>query len=255
MEKSIKRVWILFVVLSVVQTMFASDFVEDGKTWECEYRTPAIWSMPDYQPKKVVYYFDGDTIVNGRTCLNMYCTWEGQGKMFVAPFYEEGAHVYFYPFENAPESVLLYDFSAQAGDSISLSIPSFRFSDPYESDSYSYLVTAVSDTLIEGNDICSLIVTNANLSQNLDVECWLFASFGTLSGPFGFRWWDVTGAGMVLEKCYTKNKTYYVATDYHPILQDAQDAFETPAIDLLGRPTSLPTSGIYIQNGRKVMVR
>ena len=101
-------------------------FVEDGKVWKVG-NTQAILDnsvqVVDY------YYFDGDTIIGGKTCKQMMC------QRFVSPdysneywtptpslskvgaWYEENKKVYMYD-ERKQTMTLKYDFSLEANDTL-----------------------------------------------------------------------------------------------------------------------------------------
>ena len=96
-------------------------FIEDGKVWK-------FGILNCGNPMKVVdyYYFDGDTIIDGRTCKQMMC------QRFVSPdyqhvelpslskvgaWYEENQKVYFYD-EINQSMKLKYDFTLEANDTL-----------------------------------------------------------------------------------------------------------------------------------------
>ena len=104
-------------------------FVEEGKMW----KVGTIPSTPE-SPVQVVdyYYFDGDTIVDGKTCKQMWC------QRFVSPdspdystltqtpslskvgaWYEEDKKVYVCR-EGTQGMEMLYDFSLEANDTLIL---------------------------------------------------------------------------------------------------------------------------------------
>ena len=101
-------------------------FVEDGKVWKVGNSTTILDNsvqVVDY------YYFDGDTIIGGKTCKQMMC------QRFVSPdysneywtptpsltkvgaWYEEDQKVYFYD-ERKQSMVIKYDFSLAANDTL-----------------------------------------------------------------------------------------------------------------------------------------
>ena len=101
-------------------------FVEEGKVWKVGSTagiSDGIVKMVDY------YYFDGDTIINGKTCKQMMC------QRYVSPdysneygtptpsltkvgaWYEEDKKVYFYN-EWQQSMKLKYDFSLAANDTL-----------------------------------------------------------------------------------------------------------------------------------------
>ena len=110
-------------------------FVEDGKVWKV-----GIWSGNPVQMVEY-FYFDGDTIVDGKACKRMWCqqygnegSWYFDGLYrgeepnkqlyYIGVFYEEDKKVYFQPWEDqlgglyANDFWLLYDFSVMPGDTI-----------------------------------------------------------------------------------------------------------------------------------------
>ena len=98
-------------------------FVEDGKVWKVGTISGNPVQIVDY------YYFDGDTIIDGKTCKQMMC------QRFVGPdysneywtpkpflskvgaWYEEDKKVYFYD-EIIQSMRLMYDFSLAANDTL-----------------------------------------------------------------------------------------------------------------------------------------
>ena len=101
-------------------------FVEDGKVWKVG-NTQSILDnvvqVVDY------YYFDGDTIVGGKTCKQMMCQryvspdysneyWTPTPSLSkVGAWYEEDKKVYFYD-ESKQAMVMKYDFSLAANDTL-----------------------------------------------------------------------------------------------------------------------------------------
>ena len=98
-------------------------FVEEGKVWKVGTISGNPVQIVDY------YYFDGDTIIDGKTCKQMMC------QRFVGPdysneywtpkpflskvgaWYEEDKKVYFYD-EIIQSMRLMYDFSLAANDTL-----------------------------------------------------------------------------------------------------------------------------------------
>ena len=100
-------------------------FVEDGKVWKVgavNSGNPAQWV--EY------YYFDGDTIIDGKTCKQMKCqryvnpdfaeTYsisQNNAVSYVGAWYEEDQKVYEYN-TTSNQFKLMYDFSANANDTL-----------------------------------------------------------------------------------------------------------------------------------------
>jgi hypothetical protein len=103
--------------------------IEEGKVW----KVGTIPSTPE-SPVQVVdyYYFDGDTIVNGKTCKQMWCQryvnpdnadysalTQTPSLSKVGAWYEEDKKVYVCR-EGTQGMQMLYDFSLEANDTLML---------------------------------------------------------------------------------------------------------------------------------------
>ena len=99
-------------------------FVEEGKVW----KVGTIPAIPG-NPVQVVdrYYFDGDTIIDGKTCKLMMrqryvspdLPEESPSLTKVGAWYEEDKKVYLYD-EDKQSMVLMYDFSIGGNESLNL---------------------------------------------------------------------------------------------------------------------------------------
>ena len=102
-------------------------FVEEGKVWK-------VGTIPTDldSPVQIVdyYYFDGDTIIDGKTCKMMMCQHftspdytyydyysQPNYLRYVGAWYEEDQKVYFYD-EKTQSMVIKYDFSLEANDTL-----------------------------------------------------------------------------------------------------------------------------------------
>ena len=102
-------------------------FVEDGKVWK-------VGDVTSGSPVQLVdyYYFDGDTIIDGKTCKQMmrqryvnpdyaesHNISQDNSLSYVGAWYEEDKKVYF---SNAKSEqlMLMYDFSVDANDTIEI---------------------------------------------------------------------------------------------------------------------------------------
>ena len=109
-----------------VDDMAYRPFVEEGKVW----KVGIIPSSPK-SPVQIVdyYYFDGDTIIDGKTCKQMMCQryvspnysneyWKPRPSLTkVGAWYEENKKVYMYD-ERKQTMTLKYDFSLEANDTL-----------------------------------------------------------------------------------------------------------------------------------------
>ena len=95
-------------------------FVEEGKVWQ-------VGAVGTGNPVQVVeyYYFDGDTIIDGKTCKQMMCQWyvspdypyyaetsQLPSLRYEGAWYEEDKKVYEYDTTNK-QFTLMYDFSLE----------------------------------------------------------------------------------------------------------------------------------------------
>ena len=99
--------------------------IEEGKVWKVGTISGNPVQVVDY------YYFDGDTIIDGKTCKQMWCQrlvssdysneyWTPTPSLTqVGAWYEKDKKVYFYD-ERKQAMVLKYDFSVGANESLQL---------------------------------------------------------------------------------------------------------------------------------------
>lgn len=107
-------------------------FVEEGKVWK-------VGAVGSGNPVQLVdyYYFDGDTIINGKTCKQMMCqryvtpdfaesNYISQDHTFcyVGAWYEENKQVYIYDSTNK-QFKMMYDFSVNADDTLQINNQSY----------------------------------------------------------------------------------------------------------------------------------
>ena len=95
-------------------------FIEEGKRWKVGH-----YRVSETEPFRYSeYYFDGDTVVAGRTCKRWmersYMT-DGNQEIIteLGALYEENRKVWKFP-PQSKEPQLLYDFSAEEGDELTL---------------------------------------------------------------------------------------------------------------------------------------
>ena len=104
--------------------------VEEGKVWK-------VGDVTSGNPVQLVdyYYFDGETIIDGKTCKQMmrqrYVSPDyaethnlSQDNIYVGAWYEEDKKVYFSD-ANSEQLTLMYDFSVDANDTIEINNMSY----------------------------------------------------------------------------------------------------------------------------------
>jgi len=104
-------------------------FIEEGKVWKVGY----FMGESDRASMLYYYYFDGDTIINNRSCTKMVCRHEaaeswGSTELwtkYVGAVYEENRKVYYaYPEED--QLILLYDFASPVDEPVVIYNMSFE---------------------------------------------------------------------------------------------------------------------------------
>jgi hypothetical protein len=98
-------------------------FIEEGKVWKA--------GDTSVNPVQLVayYYFDGDTIINGKVCKQMMCqryygpdyhddaiTFPIPALRYIGAWYEEDKKVYYYDINN--QLKMMYDFALEANDTL-----------------------------------------------------------------------------------------------------------------------------------------
>ena len=102
-------------------------FIEEGKRWEVDFYKAGGDPENNYITilQTELFYFDGDTVIAGRTCKKMMCDTEKKGQHIITyemGVYEEDKRVlYFAPGET--ETRLLYAFGEEPGTMIRVGMP------------------------------------------------------------------------------------------------------------------------------------
>ena len=101
----------------VIDPKFCHPLVEEGKRWTYD---NYLEIRPDEYNHYYWYYLEGDTVINGKTCLKMYSENEyNDGKVsYKGALYEEDKKVFHV--NNDGKLALLYDFNCKVGDEITV---------------------------------------------------------------------------------------------------------------------------------------
>ena len=162
----------------VINKMAYRPMIEDGKVWKVG---SAIGISDDIVKMVDYYYFDGDTIINGKTCKQMmfqryvspdYLDYD-QSKQpsldYVGAWYEEDKKVYLY-YKGQQSMRMMYDFSLDANTSLLIN-------------NDLYLVGPRQTEGIEGfKGIYRDVMFCANEDQNTHITFWL-EGVGGIMGP------------------------------------------------------------------------
>ena len=211
--KQLFRGFILFAVAVLSPPARAEyvPFVYEGRSWEVATAYNARYDTHPLQYKLSYskYFFEGDTVIGGHRCLNMYVEEDGS-KQFLAPYYEEDKKVYFIPSPQYPDGLLLYDFSlGRKGELTTWSALSGIYRDSVSLENYSaytYTIYDARETMFYDNKV------KVQLFYDLDeyTDRFLLEGIGTVQGPLGIVAWEMSGAKPTfLTKCTVDGEVVY----------------------------------------------
>ncbi len=185
-------------------------FVEDDKVWKVGSTTgisDGIVKMVEY------YYFDGDTIIDGKTCKQMMCQrfvspehpdYAAMSQIpdlrYVGAWYEEDKKVYVYNTIN--QLRMKYDFSLEANDTLLID------------NHYRYLIGPKQAGGLEGfKGIYRDIMWYWDEDQNIYCTTWL-EGVGGIDGPTINVYYGEEGHGLFLMSCAVGDEVIYLNDEY-----------------------------------------
>ena len=253
---------ILLLISTIICLSFVSaqesdylPLLQEGKVWNYELRY-----MDDdfkFQTGTSTDWVDGDTIINGQTMFKICSVDSDKGEIFKSIWYEADKKVYLYS-GKGETLYLAYDFSLEPGDDIPTDI--------HLSGGDWGLFVNTADT-INVNDNLRKRIRFASDPASWDF-CWIEGVGGPwrLNEPVGHLVSD--GREYTLVSCYVGEQCIFEKTDFDAqpvtmgIQQIGNDKNSERACgieriyDLTGRRiTSTPARGIYIQNGKKHVIK
>ena len=184
--------------------------IEDGKVWKVGSTTgisDGVVKMVEY------YYFDGDTIVDGRTCKQMMC------QRYVSPdhpdyddmiqipslrnigaWYEENKKVYFYNAQNI-QYRMMYDFSLDTNETFLID------------DYYSYVIGPKQTGGLDGFKGVYRDVMWYDEEEPYYNTIWL-EGVGGIDGPTVNVYYGKEGHGLFLMSCSVGDEVIYLNDNY-----------------------------------------
>ena len=227
---------------------FAQDdyrpLVEQGKKWT--YHHDTYQYVYDYH-----YTLEGDTVVEGKDCMKMYSeNMYGDGeRQYKGALFEENKKVYcFFPYKeesSIEEPALLYDFDCKVGDTLKIGNVD--------------LITLSIDTII--GIICKGERYDFQAQQpDEDDEPFVIGNLSWIKGVGStldfFGMLPLPGNYNSLVVCEVNGEVIYQsATSVQGIKSNTPNSGGA-IFDLQGRRLSAtPAKGVYIQNGKKWIVR
>lgn len=239
-------------------------FVEDNKTWTC--------STNPYGADIYYYHLKGDTLIDNQQCLKLYSQNRyNDGKTrYEGALYEKGKRVFWYRPSDTDRS-LLYDFSLTQGEEAMLQqfyLPNM----PEEADSSG--ICAITDVYELNHDQLLHMILFYEVDRYGDrkteyhsrLGCWIEgvgpSDMMDVLDNTGFNIaGDGYGSGII--DCSVNGKSVYRKDEYEQLMNASsirqschKENMSRTLYDLQGRRlNNKSTKGVYIENGRKVVVK
>lgn len=256
-----KRTTFIAICLVLVSLVNAQDYrplVKDGRTWN------SYWTNGYYEVR-VEESICGDSIIDGEKWYKLYTMmkeWNTDtvvSKQGLKGFLREQDRQVFYLNRNGSKQ-LLYDFNLNTGDTWS------EISDRYETER---IIVSGIDMISSEGITYRRFKLNAILEMNADEPLYHYddgywtEGIGCCKGLLNTTGWFIPGGTTKLLSCYDGDICIFKAdaiddSGTASIDKPIQHGNVKPCVihDLQGRRlTGKPTKGVYIQNGRKVVVR
>lgn len=218
--------------------------VEEGKRWTFV----RSYDHPAYSPYNYWYYLHGDTVIGGQKCLKMFSENYNNDSIvrYVGSLYEEDKKVYaFLPEHDTAD--LLYDFDCDVDDEIRT----------FEG---RMLVTDIVQEEYDGNikRYYHLLWLSDDGNRYIEGCKWIEG----IGGCLGF-FETVPGDGNPswIYRCEVNGEILYQTGGQNNITSPSSPSTSNPSThpwaDLSGRRLTTPPTrpGVYIKDGRKVMIK
>ena len=248
--------------------VYSNDFVSDGQVktlLDCSYNGQHIYYHEPiamdgkewHVREKIVHYIDyssdvymwiaGDTIVDDIYCKKLYIhtkqLWEGGEESLEVRYCHQDGEKYY---QNGD---LMYDFSLEVGDEFATYVDN-------EENKLLYTVVGVGDTvLLDGLSRKYLVMAPSYEGVVIPgyTDIWV-EGIGSLTQGIAqndFYW----SGGVIteLQSCSYNGQCIYKKSDTY--INNVSSNVSSPYYDLMGRPVANPTRGIYIKDGRKVILK
>lgn len=215
---------LMIMMVASVCASFAQEnvTVKDGRHWMQSYYTHRDQSWYPYED-----YLSGETVIDGRRCLNLYRTfeWKGMKDVLIGALYEKDHKVYLYQ-DNTWS--LLYDFTLNVGDTTKVGTGD---------SSYGYgavKVWAVDTIEVNGTHYRRMsMIGNDEETENdskypdwkPDVRYWI-EGIGCDCGLLeSSNWWIPSSHGYRLDQCMDGDSVIFTAEDFKrkPITDNANN--------------------------------
>ena len=258
MKKVILIVSLVFISISMIaQKPIYNTFVVEGKRWNCVHTN----GNSANEPTPFSYFMQGDTVIGGQVCKKMFIEGlHGDKPDYYAAFYEEDGRVYRYQKESE-SAELIFDYVRQAGnkgtffgqeheviriDTLESQGRKFRVLYLYNGVPNISGVTIVVDGL--GGDISSMFSPGALVGgTNGLATCEQDGEVIYSAADINYYVYDE-----VISKWYA----YWLATQVSGIRETQRTPAANDIYDLQGRRlSSVPRKGVYVRDGKKVVIK
>ena len=240
-----KRLLLLIMLLPLA--LYAQEdykpLLKEGRTWN-----HTIANIYRQYSKSLT--IQGDTLIDGNTWKKVY-----SGSQYEKALREDGLKVYELEKDKpAGSQQLLFDFGLQVGER--------QYFTLYEDDVRYLEVTGIDHINSEGRDYRILqlrqVIKHNDETVYTDNSYWIEGIGGECGILKPCQWVDVTGYTCQLESCYDNgNRIFNITSLYNGMTMLVSDK-QTDAViyDLQGRRLQgRPAKGLYIENGRKRVVK
>ena len=271
MNKTIRILTALFITFNMQAIIVHAEssrpdsnqpFIEDGKQWIVICATYEIyWTK--------TYYIDSDTMVAGQLCKKLMCHTEdyqtgADETTLYCCIYEDDSKVFYYPIDTT-EPILLYDFNAMPGDTLSLG---GQREDIHKTVCYQIwknVALNYKSSSFHGQLATQYDSELRNVDEDSDVPYYeWYERIGSVFHPFEKRFFNKYMGGVTqwLYECRVVDKVIYsntlgitLTTGLYS-MKKVPPSWEQSVFDLSGRRLdSEPEKGLYIKNGRKYLKR
>lgn len=261
-----KKIFTLFAFVLLAVSIQARPFVEEGKTWFMEERSPQASLYPEkgIPSKFYTLKMEGDSLIGGTKWKRVFTNYHSTDGSFalMALVREENGRVYMLPFSNSAEAIMIYDFDMDVNEKVMVTLPEnvspILWGAPacdmhqYEM----YLTKRYSEARLSHE----LLINEMSLlmeGYHQDFNYTWIDGVGNPYGPFSMTHPEAVGAySKQVVKCTVGEEVLYEAQAWDitgidtitPIDNKCSDTIH----DLSGRRLpGIPKTGIYIQGGKK----
>lgn len=234
-----RNLLLLSLLLASAATIMAQDpIATEGKEWHLDVSS-------DLYSRDVHMWIEGDTIVDGAVCKRLFThtkqLWDGGQESLEVGYCRQDGDKYYQNGE------LMFDLGMQVGDTITFAAGA------------QYIVKAMGDTILSDGITrrYQLMMMPEEIHEEVtpyNSDYWV-EGIGSLSAGIFTCHVFRDGSIITLFDCLYNGQYLYRNTQTRVEELLPHLSIITPYYDLQGRPVSNPTRGIYIKDGRKVVIK